>query len=89
MLPVAATMAKAVVASPQAMTGLAVEPGRQLLCAGAPAEWIDAIDLLLDDVDVRRRLGRAGRRYVEEHHVWEHCLQPLAQWIQADRAADN
>lgn len=85
----AMAMRKAVVASPQAMTGLAVEPGRQLLCASSPNEWIDAVDALLQDPARRYALGAKGREYVNQHHVWDRCLQPLAEWIAAPQVVSD
>jgi sugar transferase (PEP-CTERM/EpsH1 system associated) len=73
----ALAMAKAVVVSPQARPGLAARPGVQLLEASAPAEWVEAVLGLFADPGLRARLGSAGRRYVEEHHRWERCLEPL------------
>jgi sugar transferase (PEP-CTERM/EpsH1 system associated) len=70
-------MGKAVVASPQTLVGLGVEPGTHLLAASTSGEWVNAVTRLLGDADLRRRLGAAGRRYVEEHHRWERCLEPF------------
>jgi sugar transferase (PEP-CTERM/EpsH1 system associated) len=75
----ALALAKAVVASPPSLNGLAATPGEHLLAANSPREWIDTIERLLDDVELRRRLGLAGRNYVEVHHTWEGCLQPFAE----------
>jgi polysaccharide biosynthesis protein PslH len=77
----ALAMGKAVVASPQALAGVRTEPGVHLLSAGSPAEWAEAVGRLLDDVDLRRRLGSAGRAFVEEHHRWERCLDPLGRLL--------
>lgn len=41
-----------------------VQDGRNGLLAGTEREWIDAIERLLDDPDLRRRLGAAGRETV-------------------------
>jgi glycosyltransferase involved in cell wall biosynthesis len=73
----ALAMARAVVASPGALTGLRAEPGVQALSASTPREWADAVGGLLEDEAMRHRLGADGRRYVEEHHRWERCLEPL------------
>jgi sugar transferase (PEP-CTERM/EpsH1 system associated) len=73
----ALAMGKAVVSSPQALVGLHVEPGIHLLAASTPGEWADAVSRLLDDRDLRRQLGSAGRCYVEEHHRWDRCLEPF------------
>jgi glycosyltransferase involved in cell wall biosynthesis len=77
----ALAMGKALVASPQALLGLKVQPGVHVLSATTPAEWQEAIQRLLGDEDVRRTLGAAGRRYVEEHHCWDRCLQPFADLL--------
>jgi glycosyltransferase involved in cell wall biosynthesis len=50
-----------VVASPWAAAGTAGEPGRDLLVAEEPEEWLAALELLLDRPDERRRLAAAGR----------------------------
>ena len=77
----ALAMGKAVVATPQSIAGLKTQPGVHLLAASTAAEWVESLDRLLRDADLRRRLGSAGRRYVEEHHRWERCLQPLDQLL--------
>jgi glycosyltransferase involved in cell wall biosynthesis len=73
----ALAMGKAVVASSQALVGLQVEPGVHALAASSPCEWAEAVVRLLSDESLRRRLGVAGRSYVEEHHRWETCLEPF------------
>jgi sugar transferase (PEP-CTERM/EpsH1 system associated) len=73
----AMAMGKAVVASPQSLTGLDVEPDTHVLCASTEAEWVEAVGRAFDDGRLRRRLGFEARRYVEEHHHWDRCLEPL------------
>ena len=73
----ALAMGKAVVASPQALEGLAAEPGVHLEVADNPQEWVSAISSLLGDHPRRTQLGAAGREYVEESHHWETCLEPF------------
>ncbi len=73
----ALAMAKAVVAAPPALAALAVVPGRDLLCATTPAEWVAAIGQLFDPAGRRSELGAAGRAFVEAHHHWDRCLEPL------------
>jgi polysaccharide biosynthesis protein PslH len=70
-------MGKPTVASPAALGGVGAEPGTHLLRASTPAEWADAVLRLFDDRDLGRRLGAAGRGYVEEHHRWDRCLGPF------------
>src|SRR5262249_39661526 len=73
----AMAMGKATIASPEALAGLWAEPGVHLLAASTVREWVTAILRLLDDPALRRRIGSAGRLYVEEEHCWERCLTPF------------
>jgi glycosyltransferase involved in cell wall biosynthesis len=73
----ALAMGKATVASPQTLAGLPARDTAPVLAASTPTEWIESVVGLMDDPDRRRRLGRAGRRYVEEFHRWDRCLEPL------------
>jgi len=73
----ALAMAKATVASPQALAALRVEPGVHLIEARDCEAWVDAVIGLLGDPDQRQWLGHAGRQFVETHHSWERCLAPL------------
>jgi glycosyltransferase involved in cell wall biosynthesis len=73
----ALAMGTAVVASPMCVAALHAQAGVHLRTAATAAEWIDTILELLGDEGQRRRLGVAGRRYVEEQHRWDVCLEPL------------
>jgi sugar transferase (PEP-CTERM/EpsH1 system associated) len=77
----ALAMGKAVVASPQCLAGVPATPGFHLLAAESPDDWVKAIDRLLRDADLRERLGRAGREYVEAHHRWDRCLEPFVELL--------
>jgi sugar transferase (PEP-CTERM/EpsH1 system associated) len=77
----ALAMGKATVASPPALAALQTRPGAHLLAASSRAEWVEAVSHLLGDEALRRRLGAAGRRFVEEHHDWDRCLGPLASLL--------
>jgi glycosyltransferase involved in cell wall biosynthesis len=59
-----------VVSSPQAVSALQVKPGEDLIVARDPEEFATAVISLLDDPGLRSRLGKAGRRYVEQDHLW-------------------
>jgi sugar transferase (PEP-CTERM/EpsH1 system associated) len=74
----ALAMAKATVASPQALAGFWAVPDVHLLAASSAEEWIEALLRLLNDPDLRRRLGSAGRRYACEQHRWDRCLLPFS-----------
>jgi sugar transferase (PEP-CTERM/EpsH1 system associated) len=74
-------MKKALVASPTTLAGLKAEPGVHLLKANEPKEWQETILRLLADPPSRKQLGEAGRRFVEEHHHWDRCLEPLGRLL--------
>jgi glycosyltransferase involved in cell wall biosynthesis len=59
-----------VVASRAASAGLAAEPGTDLLVEAEPERFAAAVLRLLDEQDLARRIGAAGRRYVAAHHDW-------------------
>jgi sugar transferase (PEP-CTERM/EpsH1 system associated) len=77
----ALAMRKPVVASPQALAGLRERLDLPALTAATPAEWAEHVGRLLSDEPLRRQLGAAGRRYVEAHHSWERCLEPLSDLL--------
>ena len=81
----ALAMAKATVASPQALAGFPKQLVLPALCASSPAEWIDVVVRLLRDVALRRDLGECGRHYVESQHDWDRCLAPLDELLDLPR----
>lgn len=83
----ALAMDKAVVGTPYAAEGLAAEPGKDLLVASKIDEWVDAIDRLFDDADLRKRLGAGGREYVERAHHWDRCLEPFGALLDLESAS--
>lgn len=68
----AMAMAKPVVVSPQALEGISAEPGRELLCAENPAQFVAAISQLLIQPD--QSLGRAARAKVDTTYGWSSNL---------------
>jgi glycosyltransferase involved in cell wall biosynthesis len=49
------------------------------------AEFEAALDRLVDDVDLRRRMGEAGRRYVERHYAWPRVLDSYERLLASAR----
>ena len=80
-------MGKATVTSPQALEGLAAQPGKELLSAHTRQEWTDSISRLIEDQGFRRRIGAAGRHYVSNNHRWESCLEPLGALLGLEKQA--
>ncbi len=59
-----------VIATPQAVSALRVQAGQDVLLAHEPEAFADTVLGLLADQQRQRRVGDAGRRYVETHHPW-------------------
>jgi glycosyltransferase involved in cell wall biosynthesis len=73
----AMAMATPVVATPAACTALTARPGEQLLVAEGAEAVAAAVTRLLGDARLARRLGEAGRRYVEAEHDWRAVARSL------------
>jgi len=80
-------MGKAVLASPEALKGFRPDLEVPVRPASAAGEWVEGLLELFDDVEERRRLGRAGRAFVTAHHRWDRCLEPLAEILGGPAAA--
>src|SRR5262249_9412746 len=70
-------MSKAPVVSAPPLEGLRAVPGKHLLLAQSPSEWVECLTRLFEGPELRRKLGAAGRAYTQEKHCWERCLAPL------------
>lgn len=77
----ALAMGKPVIAAPPALVALKAQPGTHLLAATTPAEWASAVGELFADPRQRCDLGAAGRGFVEMHHHWDRCLEPMLNQI--------
>jgi polysaccharide biosynthesis protein PslH len=77
----AMAMNRPVIASPQALEGLATKAGVHVACAASPAEWLAQMEQYSTQSDIRRQISVAGREFVECHHAWQACLQPLAAFL--------
>ncbi|MFO0805895.1 MAG: TIGR03087 family PEP-CTERM/XrtA system glycosyltransferase [Gemmataceae bacterium] len=77
----AMAMAKPVIAAPPALAALKAVPGTHLLSASATDDWVKCVSELFADPTRCRELGAAARRFVEEHHHWETCLEPLMERV--------
>jgi glycosyltransferase involved in cell wall biosynthesis len=75
----AMAMSVPVVATSLGLEGLAAQPERDLLVADRPDDFAGRVCQLLDDADLRHRLGEAGRRYVETYHRWDAAAETLEQ----------
>lgn len=78
-------MGKATVVSPQALEGLSARPGEHLLSASDAEQWTGSLLQLFESATLRRRLGDAGRRHVEDCHAWNRCLEPLGALVHTEQ----
>ncbi|CUI06522.1 TIGR03087 family PEP-CTERM/XrtA system glycosyltransferase [Massilia antarctica] len=76
----AMSMAKTVVVSPQALEGIAAEPGRDLLLALDAPQFGAAIGQALDAP--RPDMGRAARHAVETQYGWSSNLAPVVSLLE-------
>jgi glycosyltransferase involved in cell wall biosynthesis len=60
-------MGRAVVATSLGAEGLGCEHGKQLLMADRLEDWIEAIDILMNEQTVRASLAAEGRKHVASH----------------------
>lgn len=75
----AMAMARPVVLTPEAATGIAATDGAHwLVCPPDPETMAARIAALLDAPDAASRMGAAARGFVLDHHGWEAMLAPLA-----------
>lgn len=78
----AMAMAKPVVLTPDAATGIAARDSKDwLVVPSDPAAMCARIEALLSDPEATARIGAAARRFVLDHHGWEAMLAPLAGLI--------
>ena len=66
-----------VVTTPQATGALRAIDGEHLLIARDAESFAQHILRLLSEPGLRRRIGRAARRYVERHHDWDQIVGDL------------
>ncbi len=66
-----------VVTTPQAVTSLSLEPGRDLVVADTPESYAQAILDVLAQPQRQAELSRNGRCYVEQYHHWPNVAARL------------
>lgn len=64
------------------LEGQALRSGGGLAYRGTE-EFAQALRRLLDDAELRRKLGASGRAYVETHYLWDKVEERLLEWGKA------
>lgn len=78
----AMAMARPVLLTPEAATGIDAQDGNQwMLCDAEPEAMQERIEALLCDPGAATRMGQSARNFVLEHHDWSAMLAPLAELI--------
>ncbi|MCX6830416.1 MAG: glycosyltransferase family 4 protein [candidate division Zixibacteria bacterium] len=77
----ALAMGKAVVSTSVGAEGLLVTDGKEISLADSPEQFATAVERLLNDGDLRARLGRAGRELVEKHYDWNRLAEKLSLFL--------
>lgn len=72
-----------VIASPVGVNSEIVEHGVNGFLASSDAEWAEALQTLLNDPDLRARIGEAGRRKVEREYSLQVWGPRVAQMLRA------
>jgi glycosyltransferase involved in cell wall biosynthesis len=68
-----------IVSTTLGMEGLEAEPGSHFLLANSDGEMAEAVDRMLADVALRRRLAHAGRELIDARYSWPR----IAPWLRA------
>ena len=70
-----------VVATPKAIEGVVVSPGRDVLVAGTPAEFAEAVVSLIRDDGLRHRLVENGRQ-AAARYSWDHAQRGFVETME-------
>jgi sugar transferase (PEP-CTERM/EpsH1 system associated) len=81
----AMAMGRPTVATGRAHEGLEARPGEDLLVEDRPEAFADAVVGLLRSAELRERIGRSGRRFVERRHAWSASMAELDRVVDAVR----
>jgi glycosyltransferase involved in cell wall biosynthesis len=78
---------RAIIATSLGAEGLGCEHGKQLLLADRREDWIQALDLLLNDEAKRLSMARSGREHVARHFDIEAVTNQLVNFYKEIRKA--
>jgi sugar transferase (PEP-CTERM/EpsH1 system associated) len=84
----AMAMARPVVATTAAWSGIEAEPGRDLVVRDQPDAFAAAVVALAGDTEQARRLGTNARRLVERCYAWNAQLAKLDAWLGLEQTKD-
>ncbi len=76
----ALALGKALVTTPFGADGVPLTPGKEAIFANDPAAFAKEVIFLLDQPEVRKKLGEAGRDFVEKNYGWK-MISPLLEAV--------
>lgn len=77
----AMAMGRPVVAASSCTGAIVAAPGRELLAASEAADYVAAIEQLLDDAAAAAEIGRNGRACVLAHYSWDAHLAGIDRYL--------
>ncbi len=78
----AMAMARPVLLTPEAATGIDARDGEHwLLCDAEPEAMRERLEGLFSDAEKPSTLGRDARQFVLDNHDWDAMLAPLDEWV--------
>lgn len=83
----AALVATPTVVSPVADMARIIRDGETGMLASSVEEWEEKIQLLIDDEDLRMRIGENVREYVNENYSVEKLGKEFAEWLKAQASS--
>ncbi|MCX7022637.1 MAG: glycosyltransferase [bacterium] len=78
-VPEAWAAGKPLVATPKTMEGIEFIPGRDALVAETDADLVRACAMLLEDANLRGKIGESGRKRVDERYNWPFLAKYLLE----------
>ena len=76
--------ARVAVCSPSAAEGIHAHDGQHLIVADQPQQWVEQLENVLTNAELRQRLARNARHQVQQVYPWHKCLEPLEWLISGD-----
>jgi glycosyltransferase involved in cell wall biosynthesis len=73
----AMAVGKPVVSTSMGATGISVSPGENIILADEPGEFADRVIELLNDKQLRQKIGAKARLLMETEHSWENLTDKL------------
>ena len=75
-------LGKAIIATEIGAEGINYTNGKDILIANTPAEYLEAIEKCLADIEVCHQLGKNARALIENQHSLEHVVEKLESFYQ-------